>query len=150
MSRRSFLSTTTDGVARLIAGDESIVDEHLDGEDIYALARGPVGSGLVVAGSEGHGVFRSRDRGATWASSGLDGKHVMALAVAPSDPDRLYAGVRPPAVYRSDDGGATWAECEAFQHIRGKRIWRSPASPLPPASGCLSSAPASGSLWSPC
>ena len=135
MSSRSFLSTTTNGVARLTGenestdGDEWTLDEHLPGRDIYSLAMGPAGSGLVLAGSEGDGVFRSRDRAVSWESSGLDGKHVMALAVAPSDPDRLYAGVRPPAVYRSDDGGATWTESPAFQDIRGRRIWRSPASP---------------------
>ena len=135
MSSRSFLSTTTNGVARLTGenestdGDEWTLDEHLPGRDIYSLAMGPAGSGLVLAGSEGDGVFRSRDRAVSWESSGLDGKHVMALAVAPSDPDRLYAGVRPPAVYRSDNGGATWTESPAFQDIRGRRIWRSPASP---------------------
>jgi len=129
MSNRSFLSTTTDGVARIVEGNEWTVDEHLPGENIYSLAKGPVGSGIVLAGSEGCGLFHSRDRGATWEHAGLDNEHVMALAVAPSDPDRLYAGVRPPAIYRSEDGGATWTECESFQDIRGRRIWRSPASP---------------------
>ena len=129
MNGRSFLSSTADRVARLVEGDGWTADEHLQGEDVYSLATGPVGSGLVLAGTEGNGVFRSRDRGATWESSGLDGEHVMAIAVAPGDPDRLYAGVRPPAIYRSDDGGATWTECEAFLDIRGRRIWRSPASP---------------------
>lgn len=129
MVDRSFLSTTTDGVARLVTGVDSTVDEHLRGEDVYSLATGPDRSGLVLAGTEGSGVFRSTDRGATWIPSGLDGEHVMALAVAPSDPQRIYAGVRPPAVFRTDDGGSTWMECTSFQDIRGRRIWRSPASP---------------------
>lgn len=129
MAGRSFLSTTADGVARLVEGDEWIIEEHLEGADVYSLTRGPIGSGLVLAGTEGGGVFRSLDRGATWESSGLGGEHVMALAVAPSDPDRLYAGVRPPTVYRSDDGGDSWTECESFRDVRGRRLWRSPASP---------------------
>jgi hypothetical protein len=129
MAGRSFLSTTTSGIARLTEADEWAVHDHLQSEDVYSLATGPIDSDLVLAGTEGNGVFRSVDRGATWESGGLDGEQVMSLAVAPSDPDRLYAGVRPPAVYRSDDGGMTWVECESFQDIRGRRIWRSPASP---------------------
>ncbi|WP_331233211.1 WD40/YVTN/BNR-like repeat-containing protein [Natronorarus salvus] len=129
MAGRSFLSTTSDGVARLVEGDDWIVDEHLGGTDVSSLATGPVGSGLVLAGTEGSGVFLSLDRGGAWEFRGLDGEHVMALAVTPSDPKRLYAGVRPPAVYRSDDGGNSWVECASFQEVRGRRIWRSPASP---------------------
>lgn len=129
MAGRSFLATTADGIARHVTGAQQNVDVHLRGKDVYSLATGPVGSCLVLAGTQGSGVFRSLDRGATWESSGLDGEHVMAIAVAPGYTDRVYAGVRPPALYRSDDGGTTWTECESFQDIRGRRIWRSPASP---------------------
>lgn len=127
MVGRSFLSTTGAGIARLTEGGP--IDEHLRKEDVHSLATGPTDVGLVLAGTGGNGVFRSTDRGTTWTSSGLDGETVTSLAVAPGDADRLYAGVRPPAVYRSDDGGATWMECESFRDIRGRRLWRSPASP---------------------
>ncbi|KAB1187558.1 MULTISPECIES: hypothetical protein [Haloferax] len=127
MTTRSFISTTGTGIARLTAGGATAT-EHLVGEDVYSLATGPDGSGLVLAGTEGNGIFRSTDRGVTWTHGGLDGHKVMALAVAPSDPERIYAGVRPAGVFRSDDGGVTWTESESFQHIRGRRMWRSPAS----------------------
>lgn len=92
------------------------------------MATGPAGSSRLYAGTGGNGVFRSDDRGANWSSCGLDGEVVMSLAIAPGDPERLYAGVRPSAVYRSDDGGNSWRECDSFQDIRGRRVWRSPAS----------------------
>lgn len=133
MTERCFLSTTSNGVARLTrdgAEDDGwLLNEHLQGEDVHSLAVDPAGSGRVLAGTNGNGIFRSDDCGATWGHAGLDGAVVMSLAVAPSTSDRLYAGVRPPAVYRSDDGGDTWTECESFQDIRGRRMWRSPASP---------------------
>lgn len=132
MTERSFLSTTPNGVARLTRCDSGAdwnVDEHLWDEEVHSLAVGPVESGLVLAGTNGNGVFRSDDRGSTWEPNGLDEDTVMSLAVAPDEPDRLYAGVRPPAVYQSDDGGNTWRECESFQDIRGRQMWRSPASP---------------------
>lgn len=126
MTARSFLSTTPNGVARVT--ETGVLTDHLPGEAVTSLAVGSVGSGLVLAGTEGSGVFRSNDGGETWTPRGLDGETVMSVAVAPSDPTRLYAGVRPSGVYRSDDGGATWSVCESFRRIRGRRLWRSPAS----------------------
>lgn len=131
MTGRSFLSTTPNGVARLTRGDSEgwNLDAHLRGEEVHSLAVGPTGSGLVLAGTGENGVLRSDDRGETWEPAGLDGATVTSLAVAPNAQDRVYAGVRPPAVHLSDDGGETWSECESFQDIRGRRAWRSPASP---------------------
>ncbi|WP_255195009.1 WD40/YVTN/BNR-like repeat-containing protein [Halorarius litoreus] len=126
MADRRFLSTTPNGVACVT--ETGVLSEHLQDETVTSLAAGPAGSELVLAGTENSGVVRSTDGGETWTPRGLDGETVMSVAVAPSDPDRLYAGVRPSGVYRSDDGGATWWECESFQGIRGRRLWRSPAS----------------------
>ncbi|WP_255171096.1 WD40/YVTN/BNR-like repeat-containing protein [Natrononativus amylolyticus] len=128
MTGRCFLSTTPTGVARLTV-DDGRVDTHLTDETVHALAAGSAGSDLVLAGTVDTGVFRSRDRGERWSRSGLAGESIYSLAVAPSDSDRWYAGVRPSGLYRSDDGGETWAECESFRDIRGRRLWRSPASP---------------------
>lgn len=124
---RTFLSTTGTGVARLRETDRWPVDEHLTDTQVHALATGPTGTDLVFAATS-NGVFRSSDRGSTWRPHGLEDLDVRSLAVAASDPERVYAGVRPPGVYRSDDGGMTWTACEAFQSIRGRRLWRSPAS----------------------
>ncbi|WP_416840465.1 WD40/YVTN/BNR-like repeat-containing protein [Haloferax sp. DFSO52] len=128
MSERSFLSTTGSGIASVTEGDLTVT-RHLRTQPVSSLAAGPPGTGLVLAGTEGNGVFVSTDRGVTWTQRGLADETVMAVAVAPSDPQRLYAGVRPSGVFRSDDGGETWVESESFQKIRGRRMWRSPASP---------------------
>lgn len=67
MTGRTFLSSTADGVGRLVggSGEEWTVETHLEGVRIHAVAAGPPGSGIVLAGGE-EGVFRSADRGATW------------------------------------------------------------------------------------
>jgi photosystem II stability/assembly factor-like uncharacterized protein len=64
--------------------------------------------GLLAAGDTG--VFRSRDRGASWSRVGAAGDlpTVWSLAVDPSDPQTVFAGTRPTAIYRSRDGGASW------------------------------------------
>lgn len=132
MTGRYFIAPTSSGIARLYEDGSGSnawsVDDHLGDEVVHSLAVGPPESDLVIAGTADSGLFRSRNRGVTWEPAGLVGETVMSLAVAPDDPDRFYAGVRPPAVYRSDDGGDTWVECESFQDIRGRRVWRSPAS----------------------
>ncbi|WP_411964419.1 WD40/YVTN/BNR-like repeat-containing protein [Haloferax sp. YSMS24] len=128
MRARSFISTTGTGIARVTEGEPSNT-EHLQGHSVSSLATGAAKTGLVLAGTEDSGIFLSSDGGVTWTQSGLADETVMAVAVAPSDPRRFYAGVRPSGVFRSDDGGETWGESESFRQIRGRRMWRSPASP---------------------
>lgn len=77
-----------------------------------------VGSGFACGG-----VFRSSDRGETWAATVLPQYYVTALAIDPARPDTIYAGTArngafsPDAgVFRSEDGGETWA---AFGSIPG-------------------------------
>jgi hypothetical protein len=83
----------------------------------------------VYAGTQGHGVLRSEDRGQTWRPAGLAGQIVKSLAASPHDPDVLYAGTKPAGVFVTRDGGGSWTEMEAFRRIRGYRFWRSPAEP---------------------
>jgi len=72
----------------------------------------------------GGGVWRSVDRGLTWArvTTGLpardDNQGRIGLAIAPSRPSRVYAmvisgaigGYTGRGVYRTDDGGQTWVK----------------------------------------
>ncbi|TWI67770.1 lysophospholipase L1-like esterase [Pseudoduganella lurida] len=87
------------------------------------LAVDPGDGDVLYAGTRAHGLFRSRDAGATWQR--LDGLDVTAtpngagIAFVLPDPAsvsngaarRLFVGIsRPgPNLYRSDDGGATFA-----------------------------------------
>jgi hypothetical protein len=74
--------------------------------------------------SDGGGVYRSTDNGASFArisgagGTGLPDQAVSDLVADPSDPNRFYAAVPTPfnaaptgreGIYRSDDGGLTWA-----------------------------------------
>lgn len=63
--------------------------------------------GLLYAGTEAFGAFRSSDLGATWTeiTPGLDDANVWALAT--SDDGSLFAGTSS-GVERSNDIGASW------------------------------------------
>jgi hypothetical protein len=125
------LATTNHGLARagFDANGNWSVAFSLEDEPVRCLASVPSNAGTVYAGTQGHGVFRSEDRGLTWQPAGMAGQIIKALAVSPLEPDVLYAGTKPAGVFVSRDGGASWTDLEAFRHIRGYRFWRSPAEP---------------------
>ncbi len=67
--------------------------------------------------SDGDGVYKTTDGGATWTSLGLkDTRHIAAVIVHPWNPDLVYVaalghafGPNPErGVFRSKDGGKTW------------------------------------------
>lgn len=78
------------------------------GYEIESLAVGS--NGDLWAGAELGTVFRSTDKGKTWAVSGKieSFETVAALAFAPDG--QLYAAVAKTGIFRSDDGGRTWKE----------------------------------------
>ena len=88
------------------------------------LAVDPNQPRVLFFGSRSNGLWKSADRGATWAQVGTfpvtgrtNGVGVIFLVFDPSSGRRgaasrvLYAGVSQdgPGLYRSADGGATWA-----------------------------------------
>jgi hypothetical protein len=98
-----------------------------DAYDVRCLARHPVDAGTVYAGTEGDGVLRSTDAGATWQPLGLPGRTVKSLAVHPQRPEILYAGTNPARFFVSRDGGGSWHESPGFRRIPGRWWWFSPA-----------------------
>ena len=64
---------------------------------------------LVLAGTE-DGVWRSEDRGATFARADFPdkGKQIWSFLIDASNPDRVYAGGSPVDVYRSENRGKNW------------------------------------------
>jgi photosystem II stability/assembly factor-like uncharacterized protein len=80
-----------------------------EGGSILALAIDPANPSTVYAGSDGGGVWKSFDAGASWvwAGLGVGNRQVSAIAIDPSDPETLYAGTQTGA-WKSVDGGATW------------------------------------------
>jgi photosystem II stability/assembly factor-like uncharacterized protein len=64
---------------------------------------------VILAGTA-DGVWRSEDRGATFARAEFPdrGKQVWSFLVDASNPDRIYAGGSPVDVYLSEDCGKSW------------------------------------------
>ena len=63
------------------------------GRDLTSIqALTSVGNDLVYAGSFGHGLFRSEDRGATWARSGQGVTDPFILTLTTGKDGVIYAG----------------------------------------------------------
>lgn len=126
----TMLATLGDGVARAWregGGGDWRTERVLAGRPVRCLAAGP--DGALWAGTQGNGLLKSEDGGASWREAGLGGRVVKAIAPSPHDADVIYAGLKPAGVAVSRDGGATWSELEGFRRIRWRRLWFSPAEP---------------------
>lgn len=79
------------------------------GGPVTAVVVDPSGSATVYLGTEGHGIFKSTDGGATWvaAQSGLGNPYVFTLALDPVTPGTVYAGTQE-GFFKSTDSGGTW------------------------------------------
>ncbi len=106
---------------------ENISDGSFGVGSVGAIAVAPSDPNVVYVGtgsacprgniSNGDGMYRSLDAGATWTHIGLEAAgQIGRIAVHPKDADLLYAAVlgnlfgpnEERGVYRSKDGGATW------------------------------------------
>lgn len=122
----ALIATTGRGLERLEkAAGTWTHSAALEGSDVRCVAA--TADGVVLAGTQGDGLFRSDDGGVTWTRSGLDGHIVKSISFCEDAPTVVYAGTKPPTVHRSDDGGRTWRELESFREIRGRSLWRQPA-----------------------
>jgi photosystem II stability/assembly factor-like uncharacterized protein len=84
--------------------------EHvLDSLETHTVFVHPADTDVVLAGTA-DGVWRSRDRGATFSRTRFpdEGKQIWSFLVDSRSPQRIYAGGSPIDVYRSDDGGESW------------------------------------------
>ena len=73
---------------------------------ITVAARSPT---LIYAGTNGAGIFRSRDSG-PWEQVvvGLDALVILSLAVHPEDENIVYAGTRDGGIFKTTDAGDQW------------------------------------------
>jgi hypothetical protein len=123
---RVLLATLGEGVARAVRlVDGWVVETVLPGVPVRCLA--VAANGAVWAGTQGSGVLRSGDEGATWSAAGLEDRIVKALAPSPHDAGVVYAGLKPAGVAVTRDGGVAWTELDGFRRVRGRRLWVSPA-----------------------
>jgi photosystem II stability/assembly factor-like uncharacterized protein len=81
-----------------------------DEGEVSALVVDPRTPANVYAGTNGGGVFRSRDAGKHWApvNTGLTDRGILSLAIDPTTPTNIYAGTSA-GVFRSADGGDSWS-----------------------------------------
>ena len=111
------------GLVTQLGADEHIEPKGSDwlqtngpyGGEILAIHEAP--KGVLFAGTRGGGIFRSTDRGDTWApvNTGLrfepgEGLSIRAFA---HKGGLIYAGA-PDALYASTDGGDTWHQVPIF------------------------------------
>ncbi len=96
----------------------------LDGGDTWALADGglpavspsslavdPTDPAILYVGTDGGGLFKTSNGGASWSEIGdLSSFSISAIAVDPADPTDLFIGTVGTAdgVLRSQNGGLTW------------------------------------------
>lgn len=78
---------------------------------VQALA--VTGNGAVYAGSFGHGIFRTIDRGATWAPVGGGVTDPFILSLMAAKDGAVYAGTLRGGVFRSRDDGKSWQPLNA-------------------------------------
>ncbi|MDX6495361.1 MAG: hypothetical protein QOE17_1347 [Gaiellales bacterium] len=92
------------------------------------IAIDPSGSGLVLAGGDTSGVYRSTDWGTTWqpANTGLTDTSQFKIATiefSPTVPGRVYAGAGNAGsgggLLVSDDDGVTWTVRSAVPQFAG-------------------------------
>ncbi len=76
-----------------------------------ALAIDPGNSNNIYVGTNGGGVRRSTNAGATFTSSmaGLTDRHVQAVAVNPVSANIILAGTERAGIFKSIDSGASWS-----------------------------------------
>ena len=83
-----------------------------DGAQVRALVVCPADLDVLYAGfgSQGDGVYRSGDGGASWVETALQNEdaEVFGLTVDRDDCDTVYAAAWRGGVRKSDDGGRTW------------------------------------------
>lgn len=102
------LLATVGGPSAATSGDDAF-------EHAHALAFDADGRALWLGAHTG--LFRSEDRGRTWAKVSLAAQHhapdVMAIAAHPAEPDVLYVGTHEAGVLKTTDGGKTWTAANA-------------------------------------
>jgi ligand-binding sensor domain-containing protein len=110
-SPAAIYAATPDGV--FVSSDDGVTwrpaGDGMRGVNTWAVAVDPVSPARLFAATNGAGVLRSIDTGATWtgSSAGMINTDVRAVDVGAA-PGALYAATLGGGVLRSHDGGVTW------------------------------------------
>lgn len=89
------------------------------------------GDAVVLAGTYGGGLFRSRDGGRTWAAvtQGMTAPAARTITGDPLHPGALLCGTEPARLFRSADDGLSWVELDGVRAIPAHEEWYLPYSP---------------------
>lgn len=96
------------------------------------IAVDPIDPDRIWVATDGTGIHRSNDGGATWAT-GIGGSGNLAtqsVRFVPDDADRILLGVSSLAVFRSSDGGESFAQ--SADGISELNLFSIDANPLDP------------------
>nr|MBC7244088.1 hypothetical protein [Chloroflexota bacterium] len=88
---------------------------------ISSLAIRPGNPRVIYIGTDGRGLFVTKDGGNSWLeqAQGLDGLHIYDIAISPIQPDLLYVATES-GIYKSIDAGLTWTKLALT--TQGRRI----------------------------
>ncbi|HJT20149.1 MAG TPA: hypothetical protein VJ746_06745 [Nitrospira sp.] len=100
--------TTVLSLATLASADQGAAPGPFDQQAASIQALTSTGDQRLYAGSFGHGLFRSDDRGATWTKSDQGITDPFILSLATGKDGAVYAGTFRGGVFRTRDQGKTW------------------------------------------
>jgi len=98
---------------------------------VRAIYASPQDADIMLVGTFGAGVFRSRDAGQTWTPSnaGLTDLAVRDLAVDPRSGQVVYAATSTAGFFRSKDGGSNWLPInEGLPGLRTRSVYVDPVN----------------------
>jgi photosystem II stability/assembly factor-like uncharacterized protein len=84
----------------------------LRGTNVAALALDPQHPETVYAGTDGKGLFKTRDGGRTWRKAGFAGEDIGGLILNPKNSENVYAESKG-RIFVTTDGGGTWRALNA-------------------------------------
>lgn len=106
----------------------------LANDDLYQVAAVP-GTEIVLVGDEMGNVYRSEDKGDTWATvwssstataggiAGLEAPNCNVLAFVANDQDPYFYASPTGVMYQSTDGGASWVAVELPTNEGVRDLW---------------------------
>ncbi len=96
------------GITPLVTAQQAGPPGPFDQQAASIQAIAAVSGRVLYAGSFGHGLFRSDDRGTTWVRSGEGITDPFILSLVTSKDGTVYAGTFRGGVFRTKDQGKTW------------------------------------------
>ena len=96
--------------------------QFLSRDLITTILIDPTDPGVMYAGTNNAGIYKSIDGGISWQPihNGFGGAEISTLIMDPNDPKTLYAGVNLGGVYKTTNGGQTWLAMNTGIDIRSE------------------------------